>query len=174
MKGENAKVVGGWWLVGMVYRCRRRIDDDYFLHLPDFESRACISFAASVPPFSPGERENERTSGRADEGSTSERERVSRSAVGRDEDTIRTKGHEQDGDRGDRGGDENRARRCLDVADLGERQQRLQGHRHGSRRSHSAVVSFRRERGEANASSDGQSRRCRHARDHRGDRWADK
>lgn len=118
--------------------------------------------------------ENERTSGRADEGSTSERERVSRSAVGRDEDTIRTKGHEQDGDRGDRGGDENRARRCLDVADLGERQQRLQGHRHGSRRSHSAVVSFRRERGEANASSDGQSRRCRHARDHRGDRWADK
>lgn len=129
---------------------------------------ACLHFVRRVrATFQPW-----RTRERADEGSTSERERVSRSAVGRDEDTIRTKGHEQDGDRGDRGGDENRARRCLDVADLGERQQRLQGHRHGSRRSHSALVSFRRS--EANASSDGQSRRCRHARDHRGDRWADK
>ncbi len=28
----------------------------YFLHLPLLASRSCISFAASVPPFRPGER----------------------------------------------------------------------------------------------------------------------
>ena len=162
-------VVGGWlvWCIAVVV-----VSTTITSSICQTSSR--VPAFRSPRPCHLSALENERTSGPADEGSTSERERVSRSAVGRDEDTIRTKGHEQDGDRGDRGGDENRARRCLDVADLGERQQRLQGHRHGSRRSHSAVVSFRRERGEANASSDGQSRRCRHARDHRGDRWADK